>query len=173
MKASSYLFYLLLVLTNTVWTQEPGHNGLTLQDSVVINCIPEWVKPILEKSDLAKNHKILQNNNPFYFEQDFTGDKTVDIVFVVENQTDHSKGLMIVNADKNLVYIIGCGTPTDLGTNLSAIHSWFVFREKSIRSPSGKTQPITSPGILIRGKRNATMVVYWSRNKYKTYLADE
>ena len=173
MKTSNWICCAFFLLAGNLQAQEPSLNGLTHQDSAVIATIPEWVKPILEKSELARQHKILQTSNPFYFEQDFTGDKTVDIAFQVQNTTDKTKGLMLVNADKNLVYIIGCGTPTDLGTNLSGMQAWFVFREKSIRSPGGKMQAITAPGILVRGKRDSAMVVYWSRNKYKTFLADE
>jgi hypothetical protein len=173
MKALFYLSFVFFTPLSILWAQEPTFNGLTIQDSSVLALVPDWVKPILEKSDLAKQHKILQTHNPFYFEQDFTGDKTIDIAFMVQNTTDQSKGLMLINADKNLIYIIGCGSPTDLGTSITGLQSWFVFREKSIRSPGGKTQAITAPGVLVRGKRNVAMVVYWSRNKYKTYLADE
>lgn len=171
---TTLLFSLLLLAQWTMGQVEiKSQNGLTLQDSALMEKVPDWVKPVLEKSELAKKHKILSKNNPFYFEADFTGDKTIDIAFVVENVQDHSQGIMMINADKNLVYVIGCGNPTELGANLFFIENWFIYREKSIRGTDKKIQAITTPGIIVRGKRDKNMVIYWSKSKYKTIASDE
>ena len=152
------------------FAQDATLNGLSLQDSIVIANIPDWVKPVLEKSETVKTHKIIAAYNPLYFETDFTGDKLIDIAFFVENTVDHTKGLMIVNSGKNLVYIIGCGNPTEMGSSFTAFPSWFIFRGKTILNHSKKSVSITNPAILLKGKQETNLVVYWSKNKYKTFI---
>lgn len=144
--------------------------GLTIQDSTVIANIPEWVKPILEKSETAKNYKISSTYNPLYFEADFTGDKLIDIAFFVENTLDHTKGMMMINSGKNLIYIVGCGNPTEMGSSFTSFPSWFVYRGKTIRNQSKKTVSITNPAIQLKGTKETNLVVYWSKNKYKTFI---
>ncbi len=173
MKNSLHFLSILLMLSFQSFGQEPTAptvNGLNLQDSIVLANIPEWIKPILEKSEIAKKYKISMNYNPYYFEADFTGDKFIDIAFFVVNTIDNTKGIMIINSGKNLVYIVGCGNPTELGASLIGFQSWFIFREKTIRNHSKKTVALKTPGILVKGKQETNMVVYWSKNKYKTFI---
>ncbi len=173
MKTTVLLLFFFATFCGLAQTEVKSQNGLTIQDSAVMENVPDWVKPVLEKSEIAKKHKILSKNNPFYFEADFTGDKTIDIAFIVENVIDHSQGIMIINADKNLVYVIGCGNPTELGANLFFIENWFIYREKSIRATDKKIIAIATPAIIIRGKRDKNMVIYWSKSKFKTVASDE
>lgn len=167
---SLHLLSLTCLLSFSSPAQDATINGLSLQDSTVIANIPEWVKPILEKSETVKTHKIISTYNPLYFEADFTGDKLIDIAFFVENMVDHTKGMMIINSGKNLVYIVGCGNPTEMGSSFTSFPSWFVFRGKTIRNQSKKTVSITNPAILLKGTKETNLVVYWSRNKYKTFI---
>lgn len=169
MKKTLHLISFTLFVAFGSFGQDPTLNGLTLQDSATLANIPEWIKPVLEKSDIAKKYKIQMTCNPFYFELDLTGDKLMDIVFFVENTVDHTKGLMIINSGKNLAYIVGCGNPTELGASLHTMQSWLVYREKSIYNESKKTVPLKTPGILVKGKKETNMVVYWAKNKYKTF----
>lgn len=133
--------------------------------------IPEWVRPVLEKSELAEKHQILQNFNPFYLEADFNADKQDDIAFFVENKIDHTKGVMIINKGKNLVFIIGCGTQTDMGSSLTWAKRWFVYRNKSLwNNGTNKKASLKSPAIqLIRNEKDS-MVIYWTGRKYKTFM---
>lgn len=149
--------------------QEVTLNGLTLQDSIVIAHLPEWVKPVLEKSELIAKHKIQYANNPYYFELDLTGDQIMDIVFYVENIVDHTKGLLIINGGKNLPYVLGCGNVTELGVNLKKHQHWFVYRERVVRNYDNKTTTIKFPGIAFQESDKRGMVVYWAGKKYKTF----
>jgi hypothetical protein len=144
------------------------------QDSTLLeNNMPEWVKPILEKSEIAQNHTILTGFNPFYFEADLTGDNYVEIAFYVENKLDHSKGVMIVNNVKNLVFIIGCGNPTEMGSSLSWTKRWFVYRDKVIMNRgSNKKVMLKYPALQLIGEGNSTLVIYWSGKKYKTFIQE-
>lgn len=146
------------------------NNGWAIQDSVVKANTPKWVEPILEKSEIAAKHKILPAPNPYYFEADFTGDKSIDIAFFVENTVDHTKGVMIINNDKKLVYIIGCGSPTEMGSSLGNFPSWMIYREKTIRNQGKKTVAIKAPAIVLKGSKETNLAIYWSRTKYKTFI---
>lgn len=139
--------------------------------ALIQNNIPAWVKPVLEKSEMALKHQILTDFNPFYFEADFTGDGQVDIAFFVENKIDKTKGVMIINNVKNLVYVIGCGTATDMGVSLSWTKRWFIYRNRYIMNDGNKKKiTLKTPAIqLIRSDTNS-LVIYWNGKKYKTFI---
>lgn len=142
--------------------------SIAQQDSLILENIPLWVRPILEKSDVAQKHTILTSLNPFYLESDFNGDKNDDIAFSVENKTDKSRGIMIVNKGKNIIYIIGCGSPTDMGSSLTWGKSMFVFREKQIRSENKTRATLKYPAVQVTGHSRGSLVIYWTGKKYKT-----
>jgi hypothetical protein len=169
MKNMFNLFVTLLVSGFTL-SQQTALTGKSIQDSLVLSHMPEWAKPVLEKSELVKNYKIQREFNPYYFEGDFNGDKLIDIAFFVENTIDHSKGLMFINGGKNLVFIVGCGNATDMGSSITWAKTWFIFRDRIVRNASKKTLPLKTPAILLKGSKETNLVVYWSRNKYKTFL---
>jgi len=143
-------------------------------DSTLLqNNMPEWVKPILEKSEIAQKYTILTEFNPFYFEADLTGDNSVEMIFFVENNIDHSKGVMIVNSGKNLVFIVGCGNPTEMGSSLSWTKRWFVYRNRIVmNSGSNKKVTLKYPGIQLVGTGTSTLVIYWTGKKYKTFIQE-
>ena len=159
--------FILLLFTCFSYTSFSQINA----DSLTMENIPEWVRPVLEKSELAQKHQILQNFNPFYLEADFNADKQDDIAFFVENKIDHTKGVMIINKGKNLVFIIGCGTQTDMGSSLTWAKRWFVYRNKSLwNNGTNKKASLKSPAIqLIRNEKDS-MVIYWTGRKYKTFM---
>lgn len=163
-------FLLLSLVPGFLIAQQTALTGKSIQDSLVLSHMPEWAKPVLEKSELVKNYKIQREFNPYYFEGDFNGDKLIDIAFFVENTIDHTKGLMFINGGKNLVFIVGCGNATDMGSSITWAKTWFVFRDRIARNASKKTLPLKTPAILLKGSKETNLVVYWSRNKYKTFL---
>jgi len=67
-----------------------------------------------------------------------------------------------------MLYVVGCGNPTDMGVSVKNITSWFIFRKRTITTISKKTQVITTPGVLVRDSKGRQMVIYWMRSKYKT-----
>ncbi len=155
-----------------IWTLLLSFHSFCETDSLLIqNNIPNWVKPVLEKSEIAQKNQILTYFNHFYFYDDFTGDGQVDIAFFVENKIDKTRGVMIVNNVKNLVYVIGCGTATDMGTSLSWTKRWFIYRNKYIMNDGNKKKiTLKLPAIqLIRSETNS-LVIYWTGKKYKTFL---
>ncbi|AEA44926.1 hypothetical protein [Fluviicola taffensis] len=150
-------------------------NGVHSQvDTTLLqNNIPAWVLPVLEKSEIAQKHQLLTPFNPFYFEADFTGDNMVDIAFYVENKIDKTKGVMIINNGKNLVYVIGCGTATDMGSSLSWAKRWFIYRNRYIMNGGNKNKiTLKYPAIQVIRSETKSLVIYWNGKKYKTFIQE-
>jgi hypothetical protein len=150
------------------------HTAFSQTDSTLIqNNIPAWALPVLEKSEIAQRHQILTPFNPFYFETDFTGDNLVDIAFYVENKIDKTKGIMIINSGKNLVYVIGCGTSTDMGSSLSWAKRWFIYRNRYIMNGANKNKiTLKYPAIQVMRSETKSLVIYWNGKKYKTFIQE-
>jgi len=146
------------------------------QDSLAINSllskrIPAWVKPVIEKSDVAKNYTIIDSINPFYLEVDLTGDKLDDIVFFVRNNIDGKKGVMIINRGKNLLFVLGGGKDIGMGDNVNWCNRWFVYRDKGIFDGVGKKKAsLKYPAIRLEKSDRLSLYIYWSGKKYKTYV---
>lgn len=164
-------FSLISLFCSTVSVaQQTPVTGKSIQDSVVLNHMPEWAISVLEKSEIAKKHKILDDFNPYYFESDFNGDKFIDIAFFVENTVDHTKGVLIINGGKNITYVLGCGNTTQMGSSIEWAKHWMIFREKIMRDTARKSYPLKTPAIVLKGTKDYNMIIYWSRNKYKTLM---
>lgn len=138
-------------------------------DSTLMLNIPYWVRSVLEKSELVQKHIILDEFNPFYLEADFNGDKETDIAFFVENKIDHSKGVLIINKGKNVAYVIGAGTTTEMGANLSWGKRWFVHRDKYLSNNGKKKLIIKYPAIQLMRSETSSLIIYWTGKKYKTF----
>jgi hypothetical protein len=57
-----------------------------------------------------------------------------------------------------------------MGSSITWAKTWFIFRDRIVRNASKKTLPLKTPAILLKGSKETNLVVYWSRNKYKTFL---
>lgn len=146
-------------------------NAIYCQTNTNFDNLPRWVKPILEKSEVANKHLILNEQNPFYLESDFTGDKIDDIALMCINKVDSTAGVLIINKGKNVVHVIGCGGQTVLGSNLSWVKRWFVYREKiAVNSGGKKKLTFKYPALELVYSDNTSMIIYWKKNKYKTFV---
>lgn len=153
-----------------IWGICFSHTLHAQSDSVILENMPNWVRPVLEKSEFAKKYTIRTDFNPFYFEEDFNGDRVPDVAFIVENKVDHTQGIMIVNNVKNLIFVVGASGQTEMGSNLSWMIRWFVYREKTLRNTvDKKTVQIKYPGIQLIRNENNSLVIYWTGRKYKTF----
>lgn len=110
--------------------------------------------------------------NPFYFEEDFTGDEIIDIVFMVKNKQSGKFGTFIINGGKNIAFVMGAGKPIGLGTNVSWCDKWYVYRHKSIYNFEAKKKkvPLRTPGIELKKSEEKSIVIYWDKRRYKTAI---
>jgi len=151
-------------------------HSLYSQDSIPVPSlldkrIPSWVKPVIEKSEVARKYTIVDVINPFYLEADLTGDKLDDIVFFVENKLDGKKGVMIVNRGKNTVFIMGGGKDIGMGDHFNWCQTWFVYRDKGVFDGLGsKKVSLKYPAIRLEKSEKISVFIYWTGKKYKTYV---
>jgi hypothetical protein len=164
MKTTQLLFVLLL-----------SAFSLRAQDSLpaptlLDKRIPAWVKPVIEKSEVAQNYRIIDQINPFYLEADFTGDKLDDIAFFVESKFDGKKGVMIINRGKNTLFVLGAGKDIGMGDHVNWCQTWFVYRDKGLFDGVGSKKAVLKyPAIRLEKSEKISLFVYWSGKKYKTY----
>ena len=159
-----FLLFILLV-ANQVMAQDS-----LADNSLLSKRIPAWVKPVIEKSEVAKNYTIIDSINPFYLEADLTGDKLDDIVFFVRNNQDGKKGVMIINRGKNVLFVLGGGKDIGMGDNVNWCNRWFVYRDKGIFDGVGKKKAsLKYPAIRLEKSDRLSVYIYWSGKKYKTY----
>lgn len=147
------------------------YSSAQVDTTLLQNNIPSWAVSILEKSEIAQKHQILTTYNPFYFEADLTGDKLAEIAFLVENKVDHTNGVLIIEKSKSLVYIVGCGNPTEMGSSLAWTTRWFVYRDKvAMNRTSNKKVMLDFPALQLVGSSTSTLIIYWTGKKFKTFV---
>lgn len=133
--------------------------------------IPDWVKPVIEKSEVAQNYRIVDVINPFYLEGDLTGDKLEDIVFFVESKFDGKKGVLIINRGKNTLFVLGAGRDLGMSDHVNWCDRWFVYRDKGIfDGVSNKKIVLKYPAIQLKKSDKVSLFIYWTGKKYKTYV---
>lgn len=159
------LLICLMICVNTVNAQQDSLKAVLLQKR-----IPAWVKPVIEKSEVAQNYSIIDSINPFYLEVDLTGDKLDDIVFFVRNKFDGKKGVMIINRGKNLLFVLGAGKDIGMGDHVNWCNTWFVYRDRGLFDGVGrKKATLKYPAIRLEKSEKISLFIYWSGKKYKTY----
>jgi hypothetical protein len=165
MKTIHLLFFVLFV-TNQHFAQD------TLAAQKLLDKrIPAWVKPVIEKSEVAKNYTIIDDINPFYLEADLTGDRLDDIVFLVQSKFDGKKGVMIINRGKNTLFIMGAGKDLGMGDHINWCNSWFIYRDKGLFDGTGhRKATLKYPALLIPKSEKLNLYIYWTGKKYKTHI---
>jgi hypothetical protein len=163
---TTHLLILVMLLTNQLFAQD------TLPVPTLLDKrIPAWVKPILEKSEVAKNYTITDAINPFYLEADLTGDKLDDIVFFVESKFDGKKGVMIINRGKNTLFIMGAGKDLGMGDHVNWCQTWFIYRDKGLFDGTGhRKATLKYPAIRLEKSEKVNLYIYWTGKKYKTHI---
>jgi hypothetical protein len=157
---------LLLVFAHSVTAQD----SLTPSRILLDKRIPAWVKPVIEKSEVAQNYTIIDTINPFYLEADFTGDKLDDIALFVESRIDQKKGVMIINRGKNVLFVLGGGKDIGMGDHVNWCNTWFVYRDKGLYQGIEKKKTVLKyPAIRLEKSEKVSLFIYWTGKKYKTY----
>jgi len=151
-------------------------NQLSAQDSIVEPTlldkrIPAWVKPVIEKSEVAADYRIVDVINPFYLEADLTGDKLDDIIFFVESKFDGKKGVMIINRGKNTLYVLGAGKDIGVGDHVNWCQTWFIYRDRGLFDGVGHQKAtLKYPAIRLEKSEKYNLYIYWTGKKYKTHV---
>lgn len=132
---------------------------------------PKWVMPILERADFFKTYEITDSINPYYFESDFNGDNTIDVVLFIKHKASNKLGIVIINGKTNTHFILGAGKDFGMGDNMSWVKVWSIYRDKIIHTlhDGQKEMNLKYPAIQIVKNDSISAYIYWSGKKYKTY----
>lgn len=143
----------------------------SLKNDLLQKRLPAWVKPVLEKSELAKNYTIIDTINPFYFEDDFTGDKKTDIALLVRSNENQKTGILFINGGKNTVFVMGAGKEIGMGDHMNWCNRWYVYRSKGLYDGHNRKK-VTLKGnaIEIFRSEKLTLYIYWAGKKYKSFV---
>ena len=164
MRNTFYFSVILLLINTPVFAQV---------DSITYERVPDWSCSTLFESSLMSNYELDDTRNPFYLEADFSGDGLIDIAFFIKNKINKKTGVLIVNRGKNLAFVLGAGKDNvGIGTDLFWCNRWFVYRDKFIYNFDDKKKRfmISNPGLEIVKSDQTSVVVYWDKKRYKTYI---
>lgn len=164
---TTFLLLITLLCTASFHAQE---NTPSEKEILLDKRIPNWVKPILAKTELS-NYKISDTINPFYLEADFNGDKFEDIAFYIVSKVDGKSGILIIHRQTNLYYIIGAGRDFGMGESMPWLKVWSIHRDKTIKSFTNDKDQMTLkyPAVRIMKSDAISAYFYWTGKKYKTF----
>lgn len=143
------------------------------EDSLRISkTTPSWAWKAFQKTELKSNYTIVDSLNPYYLESDFNGDEINDIALLVQNRHDKKIGILIINGGKNVCFIMGAGKQIGLGTDISWCERWFIYRRKSAFNLDAKVKKLIlrNPAIEIRKNEDESIIIYWDRKRYISYI---
>ncbi len=133
--------------------------------------IPDVVKEIFTKKNLAEFYEFSFNLNPFYLRGDFNGDGQNDVAILVKEKKSGKLGIAICHYKKNEVFIVGAGHAIgNGGDDFKWMHVWSVFSKRKVQS-SEEPAPIQlmGEGLSVEEGESASGLIYWDGKTYKWY----
>ena len=136
--------------------------------------IPLWAQQRLET--LKGTYAVAGYLRPPFLEADFSGDKKADIAIAVERVLDHKKGIIILFAQSESVYVLGAGKDFgNAGDNFQWAGNWNVFTNKTTYETTfkengdvdgGKEVVLSRPAITIREEEGSGGLIYFNGNAF-------
>lgn len=112
--------------------------------------LPKWGQDQFSK--FARKYDLGKYLTPQFLEADFSGDKKPDLAIPIELKTDKKKGILILFAGSNHVFVIGAGFAFEnAGDDFNWATTWSVVRDKVIHEATFK------PNGDIDGERETTL----------------
>lgn len=141
-------------------------------DSVFIAKVPDWAVNTISTNELFSTYQIKTDVNPFYLEEDLDGDDKVDLVLWVKNRSVNMEGVAVIHRGDNSVHIIGAGKDMGIGSTISWSKAWFIYRDEWVYNFNDRKKKfmLPNPGIEIRKDSKTSVVFYWDKRIYKSYI---
>lgn len=150
--------------------------GFILSSNLLLaqTALPRWgqdqFKKFAGKYDLGK-----YGESPF-LEADFSGDKKLDLAIPIERKTDKKKGVLILFAESNHVFVIGAGfTFENAGDDFNWATTWSIIRDRTVHEttlkPNGDVDgereiTLERPAIGIRQQEGSGGLIYFNGKKF-------
>lgn len=141
-------------------------------DSTFLVRIPDWAVKTILTNELFTTYQVKTDMNPFYLEEDLDGDEKVDLVLWVNNRSVNMEGVAVIHRGDNSVHIIGAGKDMGMGSTISWSKAWFVYRDEWVYNFNDRKKKFMLPnsGIEIRKDSKTSVVFYWDKRIYKSYI---
>lgn len=141
-------------------------------DSLYLSKVPDWAVKTIQSNELFKTYQIKTDTNPFYLEEDLDGDEKVDLVLWVVNRSIKMEGVAVIHRGDNSVHIIGAGKDMGMGSTIAWSKNWFIYRDEWVYNFNDRKKKfmLPNPGIEIRKDSKISVVFYWDKRSYKSYI---
>lgn len=141
-------------------------------DSTFLAKTPDWARGTIQTNELFTTYQIKTDINPFYLEEDLDGDDKVDLVLWVRNRSVNMEGVAVIHHGDNSVYIIGAGKDMGMGSTISWSNAWFIYRDEWVYNFNDRKKKfmLPNPGIEIRKDNKTSVIFYWDKRLYKSYI---
>lgn len=131
--------------------------------------LPDWFmskhKDVIDEN----KYEISEYINPYYFEEDFNGDKIIDIAVAIVEKSTKKKGVFIYHNGIRKHYFIGAGQEIgNGGDDFKWMDIWKIYRNATIQPGVGETEVVKLSGsaILVEKSESASAVIYWDGSQY-------
>jgi hypothetical protein len=136
--------------------------------------LPKWGQDQFNK--FAGKYDLGKYVTPQFLEADFSGDKKPDLAIPIELKTDKKKGLLILFAGSNHVFVIGAGFAFEnTGDDFKWATAWSIIRDKVVHETTFKLNGdvdgereimLERPAIKIREEKGPGGLIYFNGKKF-------
>lgn len=144
------------------------------EDLIDIDKLPEWAETRYSKYE--RNFERVYKLFPSFYEEDFTGDGSLDIAIFVSKKSTAKMGILFLLGDTDLMFLAGSGSPFGAGgDNFEWADSWDVFDQsfthESIFLESGdiggsRKIKLNNIAISIREDEGSGGLIYHNGEKF-------
>jgi hypothetical protein len=157
-----------VVVGAQTWGAEPMDVGYELASN-----LPPWFSDYLRSARELDSYALEGRVNPFYFQADFNGDGTPDIVIFLREKVSGKRGLLVVHGATNAAYILAAGADFDgRGDDFSRFDAWRVYPRGPIpRSVHARSDAPTLQGdaLYMQVLESSSGIIYWAGEEYAWY----
>lgn len=162
-----------VVVRDTIFIQEDEELS---NEFFISPRLPWWTRSHSAlKGIIIKDKYIIQSRlNPFYLEEDFNGDGTMDLAVAIKEIEGEKLGFAVLHGGKDECFILGAGVAFEngLSDDLDYVDIWGVNRDK-VNEPGldGEgggldTLYLNNPAIRIEKSDLGGGTIYWKGNQY-------
>lgn len=138
--------------------------------------LPQWVQNEIYNWDQYEEYRLSDYINPYYFEADFNGDKTLDVAVGIKARESGTTGIMIIHGGSLEKYLMGAGLEySNIYPDFDWMDIWMVKRERKqavlTYNADGdiegtKAIELQGDALLVIAAEASSRIIYWDGVKY-------
>lgn len=156
-----------------IWAIAAMWNGSQAQEMVakydeylLMQNLPQWAQSTIQTMEFSSKYRISLQLNPFFYEEDFDGDKQRDLALFIEAKKSGMKGILILNGKKKSMTVLGAGIGfANAGDNFDWINVWRPDRKFKLL-PNSKPPVPTGVSLWVERFESGSGVIYWNGTEY-------